>query len=475
MNKDHSQKLFVYTGIMLLVGIALVPIIPAGQLESCPKPEGYDLVIIAPKIFENEVQPLVRHKNHLGVSTKLVTLEDVYEEMFWDGRDCAEKIKYFIKTAIEEWGTKYMLLVGGKKGQSDSWYCPVRYVQMDDNWESQYISDLYFADIYDSEGNFSSWDSDGDGLYGEWYYGEEPEDKDIDLYPDVAVGRLACRNTQEVKIMVNKIKTYETEAYGKRWFSDMIAVAGDTYPESQNPNWTGYEGEEYANQALLYMTDFDPIRLYTSDGSLSGQRDVISALSNGCGFVYFVGHGNPQTWGNHPPDDEEFVDGLTTKSMSRLTNREKLPICVVSGCHNCQFDVTLLNLLRGVREQRLEFFQWEFFLKEWIPECWGWKLTRKLGGGSVATIGSTALGYTKEDKESFVGGMNEMEVEFFKQYGQNNIDIVGDTFNAAVAWYLDIYPIDWNTAAVSDSWIDAKVVQSWVLFGDPSLMIGGYP
>jgi len=102
-------------------------------------------------------------------------------------------------------------------------------------------------------------------------------------------------------------------------------------------------------------------------------------------------------------------------------------------------------------------------------------MTRKIGGGSIATIGITALGFTKEDKESFKGGSCELEVQFFKQYGQNNVDIIGDTWVAAVKWYIDTYKVDWNSELTNDSWIDTQVVQSWALFGDPSLKIGGYP
>ncbi len=61
---------------------------------------------------------------------------------------------------------------------------------MVDDWDVEYLSDLYFADIYDASGNFSSWDSDNDGIYGEWYPGETAQDTNIDLIPDVAVGRL---------------------------------------------------------------------------------------------------------------------------------------------------------------------------------------------------------------------------------------------------------------------------------------------
>ena len=428
----------------------------------------YKLLVIAPGQFEKELEPLVSHKENMGVSTVLITLDKVYDDMNENGRDEPEKIKYFIKLAIEEWGTEYVLLVGGKKGQLPLWYFPVRYVNMDNDWEPHYISDLYYADIYDSEKQFSSWDSDGDGRYGEWREGEEPEDKNIDMSPDVAVGRLPCRNKLEVKIMVEKIIDYETNAYDKSWFNDMIVVAGDTYLEDQNPKWKGYEGEYYADRALENMTGFNPIKLYTSDETLTGQSDVINAVNQGCGFLYFVGHGNPMTWGNHPPNNEEFIKGLTVQDMYKLKNKHMYPVCVVSGCHNNQFDVSLLKILDKKALYRGEA----------TFECWGWKLTRKIGGGSIATIGCTALGHTKEDKNAFAGGINELEVQFFKQYGQNDVGLLGNTWIAAISWYIDTYPIDWNAPEpddLNDSWVDAQVAQSWILFGDPSLQIGGYP
>ena len=149
--------------------------------------------------------------------------------------------------------------------------------------------------------------------------------------------------------------------------------------------------------------------------------------------------------------------------MTRLRNREKLPVCVVGGCHNLQFDVHF---------GKLRDDPWYYYT--FIPECWGWKLTRKIGGGSIATIGCSGLGMTKEDKESFSGAGDYLEPTFFKQYGVNGIDVLGDTWAATISDYLDTYPIDWNTPAAWDYAIDAKSVQQWVLLGDPSLKIGGY-
>jgi hypothetical protein len=457
--------------ILLLYGTSLfIGTLSTGATLESPEPsllgyQRYDLLIITPACFQKELQPLVTHKNSVGISTRCVTLDEIYDRMYWHGRDNPEKIKYFIKTAIEEWHISYVLLVGGKIGQSSSWYCPVRYVNMENTWEPRFISDLYYADIYNSDGTFSTWDSDNDGLYGEWYYLQQAEDTNIDLHPDVAVGRLPCRSKSEVRIMVNKIIDYETTTYGKSWFYDMLIFAGDTYPESQNPLWVGNEGELYGDCAVENMTGFHAYRYYTSDGTLSRMSDVTRAFSRGAGFVYFVGHGSPRVWGNNKPDGMGFVEGLSPRNIPLLHNSGKYPVCVLSGCHDLQFDVDIFKIFDRIARRRGEA----------AYECLGWRLTRKIAGGSIATLGPTALGFTKEDKDSFAGGINEIEVNFFTQYGQHHHDVLGETWAAAISWYADTYPVQWDTSSVDDSWIDAQVVQSWILFGDPSLKIGGYP
>ena len=290
--------MLVFGIFLLFFGLTIIPITGIGdkieknstdiiQRTTNTNDPNYKLVIITPTQFQKELGPLVSHKENVGVTTKLVTLDEVYnDETSEYGRDEPEKIKYFIKSAIEKWKTEYVLLIGGKKGQLPLWHLPVRYVNIGNSWEPHIISDLYYADIYDKSGNnFSSWDSDGDSLFGEWYYGEEPNDKHIDMRPDVAVGRLPCRNKAEVRIVVKKIIDYETNSYDETWLRDMIAIAGDTYPEYQNPDWKGYEGEYYADRALENMTGFNPIKLYTSDGTFAGKSDVINAIKNGCGFL----------------------------------------------------------------------------------------------------------------------------------------------------------------------------------------------
>ena len=474
MAGNHWKTILVFLIIGFLLETSITPPISATQRtdllpivsslnikEQSTENTLYNLLIITPQTFASALQPLVTHKNKMGISTQLVTLNQLYTQMGQQGRDSAEKIKYYIKYAMETWGVQYVMLVG------DFRLMPIRYCYNADNNsgypEPRFISELYYADIYDQNGNFSSWDTNGNGVYGEWFT-DHAEDANIDLYPDVAVGRLACRNTKEVRTMVQKIITYETTTYEKSWFNTMVVVAGDTYPQSENPNWTGYEGEQNTQHGLDNMTGFTPVKLWTSTGSLTGTKDVANAVNNGCGFLYFEGHANPFKWSTHPPNNTSWVEGLNVVSMSQLKNKDMYPVCVVGGCHNLELDVHPLKILQD---------PWYYYT--WIPVCWGWALTKKIGGGSIATLGCTGLGMSKEDKKSFSGAGDFLEPTFFYEYGTNGTHILGNVWKNAITDYLNVYPINWSTPAANDSAIDAKTVQQWALLGDPSLLIGGYP
>lgn len=447
-------------GLLVLSGCGSVGLCETGPKSLATDADNYDMVIIAPEKFLSNLQPLVEHKNSYDVITTIKTVEKIYDE--YEGQDNAEQIKYFIKDAIETWNVQYVLLVGGRKPSlsGEEWLLPVRYSYIEDNVatpEDRYMSDLYFADIYDASDNFSSWDTNENGIFGEWRANQSADDI-MDLYPDVAVGRLPCRNRLEVKIMVKKIIHYEQEPCESSWFNRMVVVGGDTYTFNEY-----YEGEEANQQALDWMTGFEPIKLWTSDGSFQRWQDVVTTINQGCGFLYFAGHGSPSAWGTHPPfDNSTWIFGLKLRHIPLLFNGEKLPICVVGGCHNSMFNISVFHL------------SWTYGLP--VYECWSWHLTRKIGGGAIATMGCTGLGYGKEDKHdpSQGGGGDWLDVLFFRECGEYQVEILGDAWGNAISSYLDEFPIDWNQQAFNDTALDAKTVQEWVLLGDPSLRIGGY-
>jgi len=456
--------------VLILLMFASINIIAVGS--SLNLSDSYDLVIIAPKEFSRLLSPLVKHKNSVGVKTILKTTEDIYRE--YDGRDKPEQIKYFIKDALENWTIKYVLLVGGIKSGRQTWYLPVRYSNLDDrqDWDVRYISDLYYADIYNEGGEFDDWDSNGNGIFAEWNWNSSVKDV-LDLRPDVSIGRLACRNLLEVRTVVKKIINYETNTFGEDWFNKMIVAGGDTVPLDQDGV---YEGEFITNLSSSYMEDinFNITRLRASDGTLKKSRDLITELRKGAGFVHLSGHGSAAVWTTHPPDNDTiWIDSLLTVQAPIIRNREKLPIYVIGGCHNSQFDVSPFNILRDFRKEGFSYFisneygSGSFWKFEWISECLGWRLVSCRNGGAIATIANTGIGFCYFGNYTLKGLGGWIEPRFFYDYSVLDIDILGDLHKQVLTDYVSNFNVHNDRS-------DCKTVQQWVLLGDPSLKIGGY-
>jgi hypothetical protein len=625
-----------------------------------------DMVIITPSIFSDQAVRLAEHKNSFGVATYVKTTEEIYNE--YSGVDPPEKIKYFIKDAIETEGITYVLLFGGLKNQifnkpkdnrnhgSTWWHIPVRYSNFNydggpgynfTSGEPGYIADLYYADVYKEGGFFEDWDPNGNGIFAEWS-GDIVRDE-IDMYPDVALGRLAVRSGYEANVVVTKIINYEKQPADPSWFKRIISISGDgfldqedwnilwdtktvpdgeytIYAQSSNPDndlgpideiqvtldknvetnitfnhddhlkeelqdgypappiaeimtisngntlgntnytfkpsdsqaycndlywyanvsyvnevltirgksydpqpygnltdihlWiendigttvftahrndteTYYEGEWVVGEKLLrgrggalaYMpTDWDTNSVFTSNGKWVTQDDVIAEFSEGYGLAYFSGHGSPGWWGDHYPGipgnrRHGQVAGLVVTQLSpyppyihfpmfpmrQLTNTDKLPVVAVGGCHNSQFNISVIPSIMNRFKQN-----WMNTYGTPIPQCWGWYMVKLPKTGAIATMGNTGYGWGSEGDVCTIGtGDAWINTEFFRQYGEEDQEILGMAYSQSISSYIShhmAFELEYWRHDYGWDGIDQKTVEQWVLLGDPSLMIGGYP
>ena len=437
--------------------------------------EGYDMLIITDETFVSQLQPLVDHKNSHGLKTILETVQNIYPA--YNGRDDAEDIKLRIKDAVEEWGIHYVLLAGGRKGQTFNWYIPERRTNNRDNFEGGYASDLYYADLYkivDNEFVFDDWDSNGNGIFAE-FSGFTKRDI-IDYIPDVTVGRLPFRYSSEIKTVVDKIINYENNV-DDSWFKKAVVIGGDGGPPARGYPPGIYEDELECDFVtdMLENTGFNVEKLYTSLGTFSSNEDVINAISNGAGFVHMSGHGNPAYWGNFLPDaqtEAEMIDGLQLKDMNKLTNNEKLPIITVGGCHNAQFNVTMMNIIGGILEYGIGgyFFKtpYRFYYMEWVPRCFCSWLVFKNNGGAIGSIGNTGLGIGYVNEYWNAGLSGWIMPRFYDCYTNQSKNILGEAHDQAIIDYIHII------GGVNSDSSDRKTIEEWMLIGDPSLKIGGY-
>ena len=460
-------------------------------------PEGDGMVIIAPQKFSSTLQKLVNHKNGKGILTTLKTTEEIYSQ--YSGVDKPEQIKKFIKDAIETDGVKYVLLVGGLKsiiyglprddrnqGTRD-YYVPVRYSNLYDydpeskTLEDGYPSDLYYADIYNSTGGFDDWDSNNDGVFAEWH--GIKKDK-LDFLPDVYIGRLPCRSTNEVNVVVNKIINYENGVVGS-WYDRIVCLGGDSFNDEgasiPKPHYP--EGEVVCDYIVdNYMTEFTPVKLYAKNKDTAPSYTFapenflreVGKSNSGCGHLLLDGHGNPASWTSHwyfpslggPGGWGPSIIHYETFNFIKMRNNEKLPVCVVGGCHNNLFNVSILTTIWNIAGA---YNLWTYGRPS--PWCWSEWLVRQPSGGSIATIGNTGLGY------GYVGHGDEgpacleraggyIEICFYKTFDEES-NILGECWGGAITKYQQKWP------GMKDL-VDCKTMQEWILFGDPSLKIGGY-
>lgn len=393
-------------------------------------PDEYDMVIITPSEFSEKLQPLVDYKNDSSVATKLVTLDEIYDGVYFpvEGRDDQEKIKYFIKDAIEEWDITYVLLAGGANK------IPVRMSYVQDGMEVSFISDLYYADIYDAYGDFCSWDSNGNDIFGEYNY--QGRTDFVDLYPDVCLGRLNFRSINEVSGVLNKIITYEsTGAYMEDWFSNFVVCGGDTFPDSDNVD----EGEYLNQNAINIMDGFIPEKIWVTNGKLQFAINIDNAIENGSGFLYMSGHGTYENWATHPHNDFETWWPIGTYSYLRvesLNNEEKLPIVIIGGCSNCKFSG---------------------------DHCFGWSFVKNPDGGGIASYGYSALGWFIPGYGCTSGLTGGLELSAFRAYGIQNAKTTGELWSKALTKYINDFGV-WSAYGY-------KTVEEFQPFNDPSTRI----
>jgi len=433
----------------------------------------YAFIIIAPEQFTEELAPLLIHKETHGITTKIVTLEEIFTGTYFPsiGRDNPERIKYFIKDAKETWNTTYVMLVGGKETTAVRFTRTCFYGENSSSLYVDYISDLYYADLYFSNGSFCSWDSNHDSLFA---------DKNmtgyidaVDLCPDVCVGRILTNTESEVKTVVEKIMTYENTTADQQWFKNLIVCGGDDARsfkiEFLLPLLLGrigypvFEGEFLGNQAARILSDFSVKKIYGSGlirpsvQSLT-VKNINNAINEGAGFLMFNGHGAPDTaiLTNFPFIKRiwfPWPHGYTSSDVEALTNGYKLPVALFGGCNCGDFNASPIPI--------------------------AWKFIARENGGAIASVacscGATLL-LGSLCTETFHG---YLLIRMFSSYAEGT-DRVGQLWKESIIRYLndddalklgdDFSMFNWRHALANH-----YALEQWTLFGDPTLQIGGYP
>jgi len=336
-------------------------------------------VIITSDDLVDEFQALAGWKNKKGLSAEIVTTDWIYDE--YSGVDNAAKIRNFIKDAYQNWGTLWLLLGG------DTQVIPDRKAFAFDceygDYEDNYLPcDLYYSDLD------GSWNENGNDIYG------EVED-DIDMYPDVFVGRAPVENSSEAIAFVDKILTYEKnppEDYVEEMLYLAMVLWWDPYTDSGI-------GKDFID-SMYVPSRFDPIeKLYESQGNET-YENVMDALNNGKNFVNHDGH----AWWNVMGIG---TDHLTNNDMDILTNGPKYSVLYSIGCWPAAIDYDCIA---------------EHFLTN--PD-----------GGGVAFVGNSRYGWGSPGNPVY-GYSDRFDQEFYHQIFDNDVTTIGNTVGAIKTTYI---------------------------------------
>jgi hypothetical protein len=189
---------------------------------------------------------------------------------------------------------KYVMLVGDVDKLPVRWVTSL--VRNDPSQVDYYFpSDLYYADLYDRTGAFSTWNFDGDAYFGEhmvsrdWASNPHSVNVDrMDFHPDVAVGRVPASTIHEVDAYVAKVIRYEHLTSGSSWFDNVLLLAGSGrncdpgvhFAEIQNALGPGFSYTSYIHNSYDTADKDHPMRPCTCrDGETEAQCDDRTKLT----------------------------------------------------------------------------------------------------------------------------------------------------------------------------------------------------
>jgi len=246
--------------------LSAIVVNPEGLMSPTWNPTNLDYAIIAPQRFLSALDSFVVHRKLSGYSVEVFTV-DWFASCF-QGEDLPEKIRAGIRWLWENRGVRFVLLVGDHEDIPPK-MCWVPYY------------DKYFGDSVDTDYYYScldgSWNKNGD-----WFYGSRLDS--IDLFPEVFVGRLAMRDTTELKAMFAKCVRYDLSP-SARAHNCLLHVADI---------WSTNDSHDYADDIRPFIPDSIPIiNFVEAEHPTQTTREFLDSLEMaGPGFLISLCHGS---------------------------------------------------------------------------------------------------------------------------------------------------------------------------------------
>jgi len=300
------------------LSVSLVGEVPNQNLHGLSQT---DMVIVThPSLWDQASELADIHRTNDGLTVHLVSTDQVYNEFSSGNRDVSA-IRNFMRMFYKRSsGTsdipRYLLLFGDgsydniSDKKSNTNLIPTYQSSESINKSSSFVTDDFFGLLDDDEG-------EAIGLL------------------DIGIGRFPVTTTEQAKVIINKIKQYNSQSSVGDWNNQLCFVGDD---EDGNLHMTD------ANTLADYTKENHPIYniqkiffdAYLQESTPTGNRypDVTTAINNrvnsGALIVNYTGHGNEQ-WLAH--EKVLMLDDVRT-----WKNFQKLPLFVTATCEFSRFD-----------------------------------------------------------------------------------------------------------------------------------------
>ncbi|MDE6099863.1 MAG: hypothetical protein K2G01_02355, partial [Paramuribaculum sp.] len=326
--------------------------------------ETIDYLIITERTLIWGFPEFVKWKRQKGLNVKLVTIDEI-DALYPDIEYKPLRIKTYIKKLYQENKLSYVLL-GGTPDivPRVPCYSPI---EGRDESDGKLDSDTYYSCL--SDGYSFDWNGNGYEPYGEY-------DDNIDLDPDICLGRLLATGPGEVGIACKKIIEYEKGRFPDENINKILLGGSslkrdqDPYPAVEGKSFRHINGELLDN---LHMKPYGKQASYIFDTTVSPKftsKELASEINKNYHFINIDCHGATDAW--ICCENENNNDNFDNDNIKSLTN---IPaVFTTTACYTNDFR----SESKGVSPQgaRLSHI-----------------LTTSDSIGSVAYISSSGLGW----------------------------------------------------------------------------------
>ncbi len=318
--------------------------VPAQNLHGI---QGFpEFVIVTPEIFRPYADELADMRRQEGLAVEIVDVGQIYNEFsggLLDPRAVRDYFRFlYDRGPGNEPALRYALLFGdghfnyrnlGQAPALENWILPFETAETFDP-ESSYTSDDYFGLLDEDEGRWPF-------VRGTWPSGpNQPINERVDL----GIGRFTVQTTREARLVLDKIRRYESgETYGA-WRARYLFIADDALTGltgSQNDNDLHTQNTDVVAELVEQVApEMDQRKVYgisykrefLNGWRIPGAReDLLKAIREGVLLVNYSGHG-----GEEGLAQEEL---FTKEDSKTIQNRDRLPIFITATCSFGRWDL----------------------------------------------------------------------------------------------------------------------------------------